>query len=185
MTSAFQLQRFLAVALLSLIAMSGRAEDLVWKDQNGKPAADTEFRKTKQGFGGWLVVTSDADWQKKWETSPETVPQFTTTTTVERGKTIFILIFFSNPRLDDHKNADVTCNIEVTRPDKTKSVYQKDAPCFHGEMKGVPTNVYLCQAILQFVGEPKDPAGKWLVNVVLKDDHRGIELPLKTSFTLK
>ena len=174
-----------AAAALFLPGAESPGQEFVWKDQSGKSAPETEFRKSKNGFGGWLVVTLDGDWRQKWETSPETVPKFTTTETVERGKTIFILIFFSNPKLDGEKNADVTCDLDVTRPDKTSSVHQRDAACFQEEVKGAPGNVYLSNAILKFIGEPKDPPGKWIVRVVLKDNHRNVQLPLRTSFTLK
>ena len=81
-------------------------------------------------------------------------------------------------------DADVTCDIDVVRPDGTSSVHQVDVVCFGGALKGSTTNVYLSAPILNFVGEANDPAGKWSVRVTLKDNIHHVSLPLKTSFTL-
>ena len=129
-------------------------------------------------------MTSDADWRSKWETSSNTVPRFTEAKTVARGKHVFILIFFANPKLAEERSADVACDIDVIRPDGSSLVHQTDIVCFHGELKGTPSNVYLSAPILDFMGEESDPGGKWLVQVTLKDNNRHVLLPLKASFTL-
>jgi hypothetical protein len=172
-------------ALLSVFLVAALlAEDRFWRDENGNLAPNTEARSAVNGFGGWLVVTSDADWRSKWETPSNTVPHFTEAKAVPRGKHIFILTFFANPKLTEKGIADVACDIDVIRPDGTSSVHQADAVCFRGELKGTPTNVYLSAPILDFIGEENDPGGKWLVHVTLKDNNRRISLPLKTSFIL-
>ena len=132
----------------------------------------------------WLLVTSDIDWNQKWETSPTTVPHFTETHTVARGKNLFILTFFSSAKLNSAGEADVTCDIDVVRPDGSSSVHQFDALCFRGHVWGVPTNLYLSRPTLDFVGEPSDPAGKWVVRITLRDNVRQVSLPLETSFIL-
>jgi hypothetical protein len=172
------------VFLFGIIAVVALAEDRFWRDEQGNFVPGTQARNAVEGFGGWLVVTSDSDWQSKWETSPDTVPRFTEAKTVARGKTICILTFFANPKLTEGGAADVTCDIDVVRPDGTSSVHQVDAVCFRGALRGPPTNVYLSAPILNFVGESNDPAGKWSVRVTLKDNVRHVSLPLKTSFTL-
>ena len=174
---------FLAEIALILTSV-GFAKPPGWIDAQGHAPPDTEFRKSKDGFGGIVIVTSDR-WKKKWETSPTTIPNFRTTDTVRRGETVFVLTFFTNPGLDDHKNAAVTCDIDNDRPDGSSSVHQTDIPCARGRFKGDPNNVYLSPAVVQFVGEPGDPAGKWTVRVVLNDNIRHVRLALKTSFVLK
>jgi len=175
---------FSAYAFLALTATTF-AQNIIWRDAKGNPAPDTEFRRSKNGFGGWLLVTPDTDWQKKWETSPEIIPHFNGSDTVERGKQLFILTFFSNPKTDSNGTADVTCDIDVTRPNGTSSVHQVDAICFRGKLEGDASNVRLSAPILSFTGEPNDPAGKWTVRVILKDNQRQVALPLTTSFTLQ
>jgi len=175
---------FILSALLALISLAD-AEESVWKDQEGRPAPNTESRASKDDFGGWLVVTPDADWKQKWETSPETTPHFSTSSTVERGKELSILIFFVNPELDDRQNADVTCDIESVRPDGSFSIKQKDVVCLRGKLEGNSHYLRLAAPVIKFVGEPEDLAGKWTVRVTLKDNRRNVELPLTASFTLK
>jgi len=173
-----------AITFFLLHTLSEGAET-AWKDETGKLAENTEYRKAKNGFGGWLVVTPDADWKQKWETSPETVPRFTTTNTVERGKELYILLFFTNPKVSQSGEANVSCDIQTIRPDGSLSVDQKNIPCLRGKLEGDPNWIRLGPAIIKFVAEPKDLAGKWSVHVTLNDNLRHVVLQLKTSFTLK
>jgi hypothetical protein len=175
----------LLLSALSAFAAATDPEKTIWKDEKGNPAPNTESRSSKNGFGGWLVVTPDADWKQKWETSPDTVPKFATSNTVQRGNRLTILIFFSNPQMDEENNVDITCDIDVIRPDGTSSIHEKDLVCFRGKIGGNPSNVRLSAPTLQFIGESKDPAGEWIVKVMLKDNRRNVALPLKTSFTLQ
>jgi hypothetical protein len=172
------------IVLVLWIAVLALADDRFWRDEHGEFLPGNESRNAVDGFGGWLVVTSDSDWQAKWETSPDTVPRFTEAKKLARGETIFILIFFANPKLSESGNADVTCDIDVVKPDRTSSVHQVDAVCFRGALKGPPMNVYLSAPILNFVGEANDPAGKWSVRVTVKDNVRHVSVPLKATFSL-
>ncbi|HEU0273707.1 MAG TPA: hypothetical protein VFQ83_04185 [Candidatus Udaeobacter sp.] len=171
----------LAFLVLSSLAV---ADDRFWRDEHGQLVPNTQERSAVKGFGGWIVVTSDTDWHREWETSPDTVPHFTEAHTVGRGQHLFILTFFSNPKLTENREANVTCDINVVRPNGTSSVHQVGAPCFLGELKGPATNVYLSATVLDFVAEPKDPGGKWVVSVTLRDNIREVSLPLKTFFVL-
>lgn len=155
-----------------------------WRDGSGAPLPDTESRRTVGDFAGSLIVTSDQDWEAKWNTPPETVPQFTEARTVGRGDRVFALIFFANPKLDGDRRADIRCDLKVVRPDGTASFDQPGAVCFQGRVEGSPHNVYLALPVIGFVGEPGDAAGVWTVHVVLKDTLRNVVLPLKTTFTL-
>lgn len=103
------------VLFLLLLGSLALADDRFWRDEHGNLAPNTEARSAVKGFGGWVVVTSDADWQRKWETSPDAVPRFTGANTVSRGKHLFILTFFANPELTENRDADVTCDIDVVR----------------------------------------------------------------------
>lgn len=156
-----------------------------WKDSKGNPSPDTESRRSIGGFGGSLLITSDPDWEKKWNTSPETIPVFSAAKVVTQGKRIFTLIFFANPKLDANHEANITCDLKVTRPDGTESINQRDTVCFQGHPKGKPNSLYLAAPVIDFIGEPGDPTGIWTVDVILKDNLRKVVMPLKTAFTLK
>lgn len=175
----------MAILVVTLMAVAAQAQDWSWLDSNGKPAPETESQKSRGGFGGWLVATSDQDWREKWETPRSRIPQFTEAKTVALGQRVFVLIFFANPKVSPGKHVDVTCDLKVTRPDNTISKNEKNIECYQGVLKTDPGSVFLSVPTVGFVGEPTDPLGRWVVEVTLRDNHRGVELPLRTSFVLK
>jgi len=79
--------------LLVLMAAPVEAEDGLWKDNQGNHVPDTASRKSVNGVGGWLLVTSDKDWEAKWNTSPDTIPNFNEAHTVVVEKSLHILSF--------------------------------------------------------------------------------------------
>lgn len=173
-----------AALLAILLTASATAAEHGWKDQDGNPRPETESQKSVAGFGGLLVVTPDKDWEKKWNTSPETIPYFSGGSTVRKGGELFILTMFANPQLDASGAASVSMDIDVTRPDGSSSSHAEDAVCAKGKVTSAPENLYLCGQVVGFVGEPGDPLGTWSVRIVLKDDVRKVSLPLATKFEL-
>jgi len=165
--------------------MPAQAQAPVWKGPDGKPVQETESMKSKDGFAGALLVTVDEDWRAKWDTPPDTKPDFKMAETVPYGKKVFVLTFFSNPLLDAQGNANVRCDLQIVGPDAKVTLDQKDATCYAGRIAGNPHNLYLSAPVIQFSGDPGDPVGIWEVRVVLRDAQRHVELPLKTSFGLK
>lgn len=174
----------LVLAALALVPLAATGADTGWKDSSGKPIEDTDSQKSRDGFGGMVLVTPDQDWEAKWNTPAEVKPQFNAASTVERGQKLFVLIFFVNPKVQDGA-ADVTCHLKVTRPNGTTSLNQASVPCHQGPIRGDAFHVRLAGPVIGFVGEPNDPAGRWVVAVTLYDNLRGTELPLRTSFVLK
>ena len=156
-----------------------------WRDSSGNPSPDTESRRTIGEFGGSLLVTSDPDWEEKWNTPTETTPKFKEAKIVTRGEKIFTLIFFANPKLNADHEANITCDLKVTRPSGTESINQRDAVCFQGHLEGEPNNMYLAAPVIGFIGELNDPTGIWTVDITLKDNLRKVVMPLRATFTLK
>ena len=155
-----------------------------WRDSNGKPASETNSMKSIDGFGGLLLATTDDDWEKKWNTPPETKPKFTAAGRVPYGKTIYILTFFANPKVDPQGNAEVRCDLRLLDPAGHVALQQKDTDCYSGALQGSPYAQRLSAPVLAFSGEPGDPEGTWLIEVILRDTVRQVELPLRTSFEL-
>lgn len=155
-----------------------------WRGTDGKPAPEEESRRSVGGFGGWLLVTPDPDWEAKWNTPADTAPHFTTAEQVRLGEKLMILIFFGNPLPNAQGEIDIGCDLRVTRPDGTHSVNAKDVDCASGELQGPRSNLRLSNRLVGFVGEPNDPLGKWIVEVTLHDKHANLTVPLRTSFEL-
>jgi hypothetical protein len=92
--------KHIVTAAILLLVSTTSADIGFWKDEAGRAIPETEARKSKNDFAGWLLVTPDENWQAKWNTPPHTVPSFKEAREVNRGKKLFVLIFFSNPKLD-------------------------------------------------------------------------------------
>ncbi|HEX2655802.1 MAG TPA: hypothetical protein VHN11_19425 [Xanthobacteraceae bacterium] len=168
---------------MSMAAIAAE-RDGFWIDRSGKRAPDTESRRSKDGFGGWLLITSDQDWAEKWRTPQSATPEFKEATKLKRGDTAFVLIFFGNPRRGENNVADVSCDIRFTRPNQTTSISQQDIECFRGPIGMDPMSVFLSAPVIKFVGEAGDPLGRWTVEVTLHDKLRKVDIPLRASFDL-
>ncbi len=180
-------RHYLLVALAksppTVIRLAPKDPQVGWRDRQGSARPDTENQKSVEGFGGLVIVTPDADWEKKWATPADTTPHFNSIRDVKRGKEIFVLTFFANPKLTPEGKADVTCDIEIVKPDGTNSMQRSGVDCFKGAL-GNPLNMQIVEPVIGFVGEPGDPAGEWMVRITLKDNVRNVSVPLKTSFVL-
>jgi hypothetical protein len=71
--------------------------------------------------GGWLVVTPNESWEERWNTPEGTTPYFDEADTVAEGERVYILTFIGNPGKSSNGDVNVTCDIEVQRPDGTYS----------------------------------------------------------------
>src|SRR6185436_18784114 len=179
-TCAIIVYAVFAVTACSLAA----SQEIGWRDKDGNAAPDTDSRKSSNGFAGWVLTTSDPDWQSKWNTPERETPTFKGAETVRKGETIYTLIFISNPKPDTSGNVNVSCDIKVTRPNDTISIDEKNIDCLKGTLQGNPYNMRLAAPVIGFVGEPADPVGTWRVDVILRDVPRGVTMDLHTSFEL-
>lgn len=141
--------------------------------------------KSKDGFAGSLLATTDENWEQEWNTPPDTKPEFNKADVIPYGKKIFILSFFANPKRDASDTVNVRCDIKLIDPKGKVSLAQQDSTCYAGRITGNPYNLYLCAPVIEFSGDPGDPAGAWIVEVKLRDAIRNVELPLRTSFELQ
>jgi hypothetical protein len=156
-----------------------------WFGADGKPLPDSPSSKSRDGFSAVLIVTSDKEWLKKWDTPPETKPAFSTTDSVENGGELNILTFLAGAGIDAEAKTDVTCDLKALRPDGSAAIDQKGIPCLRTTLKGGGQDVYLSAAQVKFVAEPSDQRGLWRVFVVARDNHRGVTLELENSFTVR
>jgi hypothetical protein len=179
--------RHLVAAVMASLLLAGPAQSqsVYWRDPSGMPVAETESMKSKDGFGGWLLATTDEDWEKKWNSPPEAKPNFARAGTVPYGKKVFILTFFGNPKRDRRGNVNVRCDLRISSPAGNVALAQKDMICFAGQIKGNPYHLRLSAPVIGFSGDAGDPSGIWVVEVVLRDAVRNVELPLRTTFALK
>lgn len=169
---------FIAASVFAATASFGD-----WRSQDGEPVSNTDARKSIDGFGAAVIITSDADWESKWKTPPSTTPNFSTTDKLKIGEQATILIFFANPKQDTAGSVDVTCDIKVTRPDGRVSD-DRGLKGYTGKLREVVTNTFLTETAIRVVGEPTDPLGEWVVEITVHDNVRHVSVPLRTKFTL-
>ena len=171
---------YLLAALL--IGAQTHAEEYLGHDLSSWP--QTEARKVKNDFAAWLLVTPNLDWQKRWDTPPDTIPYFDEANQVEIGERLVILTFFTNPGTNEDGHSLVKCSLKVTRPDGSLSVPKQNFDCLNGVLEGNPRYIRLSPAVIQFTAEPTDPVGFWIVDVTLEDTIRNVTLSLKTNYEL-
>ena len=183
--TSYHVKNTLLVALFcSTLATMAEDEAGIWTDADGNPSPEVESQKVIDGFSGMLLVTSDSDWEEKWNTPVEHAPSFATTETVEVGGTVTTLIFFANPLVDDSGTAHIVCDIRVIRPDGSCSIDAKGVDCYSGPVEGDQFNVRLAGPVLGFLGEPSDQLGEYITEVTLVYSVRQVRLNLRTRFTL-
>jgi len=174
------------ILFLLLIALSYplHAEEGGWATRDGKVASNTDSMKSINGFGGWLVVTPDPDWEKKWNTPPDSAPYFSEAKDVKYGQVITILPFFINPKTNNSGEILILCDIKVTRPDGSHSINAKGIKCASGKLQGNPRNIRLTSTVIKYIGEDGDLPGIWKIEVNITDNIRNVSIPLKTQFNL-
>ncbi len=167
-----------------LVLFSNAAFSLNYFGSDHSKWPQTEYRKVKDDFAGWLLVTSDTNWKQKWDAHPDTIPQFNEASEVKIGDKLVILSFFVNPKTDVENNVNVICSLKATRPDGSLSVKQENIVCAKGRLRGSSTNVRLSPAVINFVGKQTYPLGVWVIEVEIYDVVRDTRLNLKTMFEL-
>jgi hypothetical protein len=134
---------------------------------------------------GVVLVTDDTDWQAKWNTPEETVPNFNRVSRAKRGQKLVILTFVARPGMDAQRSVKVDCDLRLLMPDGREALKQEGVNCLSGVLSGAQDNVYLSAPVVNFMGEDSDPSGTWRFEAVLHDRLRGADRTLKTEFTLE
>ena len=60
----------LLLILIALVSLHAIGAENAWLGPDKSKWPDTEFRKTKNDFAAFLLVTPDTDWEKKWNIRP-------------------------------------------------------------------------------------------------------------------
>lgn len=152
-----------------------------WR-KDGKAVADTLSMKSKDGFGAQLFLTESAQFFEDWS-KPET-PKLTTLEKARRNVFIFTAILFVDPGIDASGAADVTCDIIVRKPDGAVYGEQKDVVGWEGKYVVPAHNLQLTQGRMGIRIEPQDPSGVYMVETIIRDNIKKIELSLKTTFEI-
>lgn len=173
-----------SIVCLWLVASAALAGADGWVTHDGEAVPDTAYRKSVDGFGGWLVVTPDADWPRKWDAPPRDIPRLETAQYVDYGDRLTILAFYTNPATDAAGEIDIRCDVLVTRPDGTVASRARDRRCASPEHEGDLQALRLSWTVVEYLGERSDPTGRWTVEITITDAVRGVSIPLEADFVL-
>jgi hypothetical protein len=178
------MRRMFTALLLTVLGLAAPRADEVPQSLR-RPAPESEAQAEAKGFSALMLITLDADWQEKWAAGNATTPHFQQASEAKIGQQVFILLFFSNPRLSGARLADLTCDIDIARPDGTLALHRPDEVCYRGMLRGDAHNVYLAYPVIGFTGDPGDPLGEWTVRATLRDNLRHVSLSLRAPLTLR
>jgi hypothetical protein len=78
----------------------------------------------------------------------------------------------------------VTCDIIVRKPDGAVYGEQKDVVGWKGKYVVPAHNLQLAQGRMGIRIEPQDPSGVYIVETIIRDNIKKIELSLKTTFEI-
>ena len=82
--------KHLCAIVLAGLALAGPAnsQSSFWRDSTGRHVPETESMRSKSDFAGSLLATTDEDWDRKWNTPPETKPSFNQAGVVAFGQKV-------------------------------------------------------------------------------------------------
>ena len=148
-----------------------------------QPKDDSIALGETNGFGVQFFLVEGEKFFLDWE-KPEP-PHITPVSVGRRGVPICTAVIFVGAGLKSDGSADVTYDTVVRKPDG--SVYANDKDLIGAQEKINPAPKVL-QLARDFTGiriEPKDPAGVYTVEVVVKDHVKKVELHLARKFTVE
>ena len=147
--------------------------------KDGKPVTGPNIDSAR-GFGAQLWITEHEEFFHEFA-GGGTI-KFEGTTNVRRDVPVFLTFFIAGPGIDASGAAAVTADITVRKPDGTVYFEEKDAPCWRGKYPYAPDSTQVADAKVKLRIESKDPAGKYLVEAIVHDKVKKVDLSLKKTF---
>ncbi|HLX22943.1 MAG TPA: hypothetical protein VKR38_06315 [Usitatibacter sp.] len=164
-----------------IVALAGTTAWAQWIDPAGKALPDTASRKTADGMGAMLVLTSNYnDFIKEWTGSDEKhTPQLKPVAELKRGDDATILVFFSGCAKPGERCV-LTADFKVIAPNGSVYGEFKDRPAFDDAIDKAGT-VMLSHAMTQMRIEPNDALGEYKVLVTMHRPSTKTSIELEQS----
>ncbi len=174
------LHRLLTIAILA-ICVASHAGEFIWR-KNGKPIADTGSQKARAGFGAMLLLIDDKKFFEDWK--KPTPPRFTTITNATRMVPIYATVIFAGAGRKADGETHVTCDVTIRKPDGSVYGEQKELIATQSREAQPSSALQLAQNNLAVHIEPHDPTGTYIVEVIVRDKVKKVDLRLKERFTV-
>lgn len=159
------------------------AGNLGWHRTDGTQAPNTNERKSINGFGAWLILTSDITWQDKFKVSPNKSVKLSQSAQIKVGEQLTFIVLYINPMLDLNGAIKLTCDLSILNPAGNVMTVMDGHSCESGKLAGKYENVRRALAVT-ITAEEGDPLGSWKVNATVRDNNSGTEISLNNSFEL-
>lgn len=137
----------------------------------------------RDGFGAEVVITPDPIWKARRGAPTRSVPSHAQSSVLRVGGKIWALIFLKNPLQDPGGIMDVTCDVRTIRPNG-KVTEHREVRALKCKGTGATTRTYLAEFVVTMSGAEDDPIGEWVLEILVRDRNRGIEVPVVGRFTL-
>lgn len=102
---------------------------------------------------------------------------------VHVGSKVWALIFLTNPMPDKEGALNVTCDVRTIRPNGRVTLH-RELRALRRKDVGHRAHLYLSEFVVTMSGEDGDPLGEWVLEIVVRDSNRGIEIPIVGRYTL-
>ena len=165
---------------LTLLGLVGTAS-AQWRE-NGKPVADTEWRKAWGEHGVMLQLTDKPDelfaaWEKPGAGVPIRQAEI-----AKRGEPIVGVVFFSGCTPDSAGLCDSDAYFQVFKPDGSPYGAEEKSELWSGKPPPLPGELQLSVGAIGVRIEPHDPRGTYSVRARLIDNVSHAEVELKRTF---
>lgn len=153
-----------------------------WYNMEGESVPDSLDRKSIDGFGAFLLLTDEEeDVFRRWNI-PSLVFDVNKTETIEKGKTITSLIFFSGCEEDAKGNCSIVANYKIWQPDGKLYGDIPDTEVWMNKPRPPGKTLGLTVQYIKIRIEPNDQLGKYIVDAEVTDLNKKVKLSLRSSF---
>lgn len=146
-------------------------------------AQDCEWSRMKDGFGAEVVITPDSRWKARRGALLHEMPKPARLNSLRVGGKVWALIFLTNPLPDTEGGVNVSCDVRTVRPNG-KVTLHRGVCALRRKDAGRKSHIYLAEFVVTMLGEEKDPLGEWVLEFVVRDRNRGVEVPIVGRYTL-
>ena len=129
-----------------------------------------------------LLLIDDPKFFEDWK-KPE-APKFKTISSAKRMVPIHATILFAGAGSNDDGRAHVICDVKVLKPDGSIYGAREGLVATKNPIPSATTLLLASERLVVRI-EPKDPAGIYVVEAVVKDKIKNVGLKLKQSFSIE
>ncbi len=151
--------------------------------ERGAVPVAAEWHREAKGFAATVLITPDFDWKQKCTAPSAGLPDLERTSSVHIGGKVWAVVLLSNPLPDEAGKVDVTCDFRLVRPNGRISKH-RDLRALQGKLDAPTSRFFLSEFVLTMDAEESDPLGEWVMELVIHDRNRGVEVPIVGRYTV-